>query len=203
MSRKSTLRKRTQRFADDNLANARTVAKTGRKAAKSGWNEITDVLEGVADRTSSLAGETKSRIKDIERESARRGRNAKDALAGRQPKRRGRVAGAAAIGVGVGAVVAMLTRKINAQRERMRAQRAATAVAEELRRVDQRTDSVMRDGDPLTDAELDSIGLGSRSNGAAVTKPVTPRVTTPEPAPAANGLGTATGPTPESRKPTS
>ena len=63
MSRKSTLRKRTQRFADDNLANARTVAKTGRKAAKSGWNELTDVLEGVADRTSSLAGDTKSRLR--------------------------------------------------------------------------------------------------------------------------------------------
>ena len=114
------------------------------------------------------------------------------------------MAGAAAIGVGVGAVVAMLTRKINAQRERMRAQRAATAVAEELRRADQRTDSVKRDADPLTDAELDSIGLGSRTNGAAaVTKPVTPHVTTPKSAPAANELGTATGLTPESRKPTS
>jgi len=199
VSRKSTFSKRTQRFADENLANARAAAESGRRAAKSGWNDLTDVLEGVADRTSTLAGGTKSRLKDIEREGVRRGKNAKDALTGRQPKRRrGWVAGAAAVGVGIGAAATLLARKVNAARERMRAERAATAVADDLRKADLRNS----DSEPLSDAELDSLGLGARANGSTPVQPATPRAAEPNPAPSTS-LGTSAGATPESRKPTS
>ena len=160
MSRKSTLSKRTQRFADQSLASARTAAKSGRKTAKSGWNDLTDRFEQVADRTSSLAEDTKSRIKGAEREGRRRGKAAKDALSGREPKRPGRVAGAAAIGVAFGAVMAMVVRRLNAARERMRAEQAATAVADELRQADLRDELAKRDAEPLSDAELDSLGRG-------------------------------------------
>jgi len=154
VSRKSTLSKRTQRFADQSLASARTAAKSGRKTAKSGWNDLTDRFEQVADRTSSLAEDTKSRIKGAEREGRRRGKAAKDALAGREPKRPGRVAGAAAIGVAFGAVMAMVVRRLNAARERMHAEQAASAVADELRQADLRDELAKRDAELLRTKEM-------------------------------------------------
>ena len=202
MSRKSTLSKRTQRFADQSLASARTAAKSGRKTAKSGWNDLADRFEQVADRTSSLAEDTKSRIKGAEREGRRRGKAAKDALAGREPKRPGRVAGAAAIGVAFGAVMAMVVRRLNAARERMHAEQAASAVADELRQADLRDELAKRDAEPLSDAELDSLGLGSRSNGSAA-KPIAPRSSPAASTPASSSATPASTSAPESRKPTS
>ncbi len=203
MSRKSTLSKRTQRFADQSLASARTAAKSGRKTAKSGWNDLTDRFEQVADRTSSLAEDTKSRIKGAEREGRRRGKAAKDALSGREPKRPGRVAGAAAIGVAFGAVMAMVVRRLNAARERMQAEQAATAVADELRQADLRDELAKRDAEPLSDAELDSLGVGSRTNGS-VAKPTAPRSSpAASAAPASSSVTPASTSAPESRKPTS
>jgi hypothetical protein len=205
VTRKSTLRKRTERFADQNMASARNAAKSGRKAAKSGWNDLTDRLESVADRTQNIAGDTKSRLIDIEREGLRRGKNAKDALAGRPPKRRGGwFAGAAALGVGVGALVTVMGRKLAQARERMQAEQAATAVANDLRMAELRDDLARREAGPLTDPELDTLGLGTGTNGAIPAKAATPRMPATKPAGSttSNGLGTQ-GSTPESRKPTS
>ncbi len=217
MSRISTpritkLRKRTQRIADQNMASARKVARSGRKVAKSGWNDLTGALGGVADRSQNLAGSTRSRLAGFEREGVRRTKAAKDALAGRRPKGRVWVAGAAAIGVGIGAAVTVLARKLSVAREHWQAERAATVVADELRKQDLRNEMEAAaagheestpdtrsstTAEPATKAELNGTGPDSRESLVANAKPASTAAATGV-TPAAGAADGAAGPTSQS-----
>jgi hypothetical protein len=134
VGRNSTLSKRTQRLAEENLANARKTANSATKAARSGWHDITDAFDGAVDRSQHLAGDAKSRLGEAKDEGLRRTMLAKDALAGkRPPKRRPWVAGTAALlGAAFGALGAVYARRVAKAREQAQAEDAAAAVAADL-----------------------------------------------------------------------
>lgn len=144
MGRNSTLSKRTQRFAEKNLADVRKTAKSARKTAASGWADINDAFDSAFGRSQHVAGDARSRLEDaylkfhdVQDEGLRRTKAAKDALAGKQaPRRRPWVAAAAALGVAFGAMGVVYARRLARSRERALAEDAAAAVAADLQASD-------------------------------------------------------------------
>jgi hypothetical protein len=117
-----------------NLDNARRAAERTAQAAErkaaAGWHELTDALDTATDRTQDVASGAKTRVRDLKRQAAKRtnditretGRRtsaAKDALAGRPPKKQRRSTFAAILaGLGIGAAAAVVMRRLNEMRTR-------------------------------------------------------------------------------------